>query len=119
MNSVVHFEIGVKDAKTIEFYRKVFGWRIPLDNEWNYGTIEAAGEGTISGGIFQVGDNAPAGYVTVYVRVDDVAASLTKAVAEGGHALYGPQEMPGIGTIAMFSDPEGNMMGLFAPASSH
>jgi hypothetical protein len=110
---VVHFEIGLRDVKNIDFYRKVFGWPIPMDNEWNYGMVEPDGNGSIGGGIFHMKEGA--GYVTVYVAVDDVAASLAKANAQGGKTVDGPRDLPGIGTIAMFTDPEGNIIGLYKP----
>lgn len=110
-NAVVHFEIAVRDAKSVDFYRKVFGWPIPMDNEWNYGMVEPSGERSIGGGIFH--NDEGTGYVTVYVAVDDVAASLAKAVAEGGKTAMEPRDIPGIGTIATFTDPEGNLIGLF------
>lgn len=115
---VVHFEIGLRDAKNIAFYRKVFGWPIPTDNPWNYGIVEPEGENSIGGGIVTLPPDAPSAYVTVYVAVEDVAASLAAANREGGKTLLEPQEIPDVGIIAQFSDPEGNRIGLFRPFST-
>lgn len=109
---VVHFEIALRDAKNIDFYRKVFGWPISLDNPWNYGVVDTEGENSIGGGIFS---DAPEAYVTFYVAVEDVTESLAKANREGGKTLMEPQEISGVGIIAQFSDPEGNRVGLFTP----
>ena len=59
---------------------------------------------------------APEGYeghVTFYVEVDDVEEALKKAESLGGTRMMGPEEIPGVGiTIALFTDPEGHVIGL-------
>ena len=54
-------------------------------------------------------------YVTVYIQVADVQASLDKAAKLGGRVVLPPTPIPGVGTNALFTDPEGNMVGLFKP----
>jgi predicted enzyme related to lactoylglutathione lyase len=51
--------------------------------------------------------------VTFYVMVDDPQAALSKAESLGGKSVMGPTPIPGVGTIAMFLDPEGNCIGLY------
>jgi predicted enzyme related to lactoylglutathione lyase len=52
------------------------------------------------------------GYVTVYVAVPDVEASLQQAESLGGKRLMGPEQvMEGL-EIGMFSDPDGHPFGL-------
>jgi len=53
--------------------------------------------------------------VTVYVQVDDLDEYLTKAVSLGGKTLVPPVDI-GTGTFAWFSDPDGNIIGLWKPA---
>jgi predicted enzyme related to lactoylglutathione lyase len=50
--------------------------------------------------------------VTIYVQVPDLQAALDQAVALGGKVLMPPTEIPGVVTLAMFADPEGNVIGL-------
>ncbi len=50
--------------------------------------------------------------VTFYAQVDDLQAYLDKAERLGGKAVLPPMEIPETVTLAMFSDPEGNLIGL-------
>jgi uncharacterized protein len=66
----------------------------------------------ISGGI---GSEGPGGRVrtTFYVDVPDLQAALDRAVQLGGTVASPPMEIPGTGvSIAQFSDPDGNLIGL-------
>ncbi|MDP9238646.1 MAG: VOC family protein [Chloroflexota bacterium] len=106
---VTHFEIHGKDGKkTQEFYSKLFGWNIDANNPMNYGMI-AAGERGIGGGVTE-SPNAP--MVTFYVEVADLDAALKKAESLGGKTTMPPMEVPGGPKIAMFADPDGNVIGL-------
>jgi predicted enzyme related to lactoylglutathione lyase len=51
--------------------------------------------------------------VTIYVSVADLRASLDKAEELGGKTVVEPMPIPGVGTFAMFQDPDGVMIGLF------
>jgi hypothetical protein len=109
---VVHFEIAGKDAKRLQdFYANLFDWKIDADNPMNYGLV-AAGEGGIGGGIFQGPAEMPA-YLTFYVRVDDLQAYLNKAEGLGGKAVVPPTPIPNVGSFAMFTDPDGHLIGIF------
>lgn len=111
-NPIVHWEITGKDgAKTQEFYRKLFDWKIEVDTAMQYGMVDTGGEG-INGGIMQSPPGAPP-YLTIYVSVDDLQAYLDKAVSLGGTALVPPTPIPNVGAFAMFQDPDGNTVGLF------
>jgi predicted enzyme related to lactoylglutathione lyase len=107
-NPVNHFEIVGKDgAKLQKFYGDLFGWKIDASNPMNYGMVQAE-EGGIGGGV--TGGERPA--VTFYVTVADLAASLKKAESLGGKTVMAPMDVPGGPKIAVFSDPEGNVIGL-------
>ena len=108
-NPVTHFEIIGRDgAKLQKFYSDLFGWNIDANNPMNYGMVAAPDGQGIGGGV--AGGDAPR--TTFYVQVTDPAAALKKAQSMGGKTLMEPQEVPGGPTIAMFSDPEGNVIGL-------
>jgi predicted enzyme related to lactoylglutathione lyase len=109
---VVHWEIGAKDGKKLQdFYAKLFDWKIDADNSMNYGTVMTGGQGGINGGIFQVDEKTPP-YLTFYVSVDDLQSYLDKAVELGGKLIVQPTPIPGVGSFAMFLDPEGICIGL-------
>src|SRR5437763_696985 len=107
---VVHWEIAGKDgAKLQQFYASLFDWNIHVDPQLNYGMAQTGG---IDGGIFTAPENAPP-YVTLYVQVDDLQGYLEKAESLGGKTVVPPMPIPGHGSFAMFSDPDGNTIGLF------
>jgi len=113
-NNVVHFEVHGKDGKRLqEFYTALFGWKIDADNPMQYGIVSAE-SGGISGGISQ---SPTAPMVTFYVAVADLAVALKNAARLGGKTLMEPHAVPGGPTIAMFSDPEGNPIGLLKAES--
>jgi uncharacterized protein len=106
---VVHFEIGCMDsAKTQEFYKKLFDWKIEAMGP---AAMIAAEAGGIAGHITALG-HEPHHYTIFYVDVDDVAACLEKAKSLGGKMLVPPVEIP-TGTFAWMQDPEGNTVGLW------
>ena len=110
---VVHWEIGAKDAQKLQdFYAGLFDWKIDSNNPMSYGMVSTGGQGGINGGIFATQGRMPA-YLTLYVQVDDLQAYLDKAVSLGGKAIVPPTPIPGVGSFAMFHDPEGNLIGLF------
>jgi len=77
---VVHFEIGCRDsAKTQEFYKKLFDWKI---SEMGPAAMIAAESGGIDGHITALGHD-PQHYTIFYVAVDDVAGYLEKAARLG------------------------------------
>jgi predicted enzyme related to lactoylglutathione lyase len=48
-----------------------------------------------------------------YIDVEDLAAYRKKIVAAGGKIHVEEQEVPGMGSFSLFTDPEGRMMGLW------
>ena len=110
---VVHWEIAGKDAaKLQEFYSGIFDWKVNVDEALNYGIVETRGQGGIDGGIFAPPSGA-APYTMFYVHVDDIQQYLDKIESLGGKTMMPPREIPGVGSAAVFSDPDGNSVGLF------
>ncbi len=107
---VVHFEISGPDtAKLNDFYSKVFEWTVNADNPMNYGMVEQGDTG-IGGGIAERGEGDPG--VTIYIEVPDLQAALDAVEAAGGRTVQEPMEVPDMVALAMFADPEGNIVGL-------
>ena len=117
---VVHFEILGKDAdKTQSYYSELFGWNIeplPFENPTQYGLIEREeninGDGIGIGGGVGEAPNGYGGHVTFYVEVPDVEAALAKAESLGGSRMMGPDQVPGGPVIGLFTDPDGNTVGV-------
>ncbi|PYP88768.1 MAG: VOC family protein [Blastocatellia bacterium AA13] len=113
---VVHFEVSVKDGEAgRKFYSELFDWKIDFNNPMHYGLVSTEGKEGIGGGIFEAKDGAPT-YVTFYVQVDDLQSYLSKAEGLGGKTMMPPTQIQDMGSIALFTDPEGNIIGLFQNA---
>ncbi len=122
-NPVVHFEIAGPDGPALQqFYRDLFGWNVEAQGEeFGFYGVAQHNEGGIGGGILQTQEGMPSNYVTAYIQVDDLRAALDKIAAAGGASLMPPMEVdPSVGSIAMFTDPANNCMGLYSqPTGGH
>lgn len=109
-NPVSWFEVCGSDAGALQsFYADLFDWQIDAANPMNYGMV-APSEGGIGGGVGPSQDGSPS--VIWYVAVPDLQAALDKAEELGGKTITPPMDVPGGPTIAYFSDPAGNRIGL-------
>jgi predicted enzyme related to lactoylglutathione lyase len=120
---VVHFEIGCQNSeKSARFYGDLFGWTFnPMGPAQMITNLGQRPDGTkasegIGGHLNSLG-HPPHQYVTIYAMVDDIEATLAKAVKLGGKVCVPKQEVPGMGWFAWFQDPEGNALGLWTPMS--
>lgn len=110
-DKIVHIEVIGKDGKGLQgFYSKLFGWKVDTDNPMNYGTFGADDAG-LGGGIASSQPGEP-NRVTFYVEVEDLDAYPQKAEGLGGNTIMEPSDLPGGPRLAMFTDPEGNIVGL-------
>ena len=117
-NAVVHFELMSKEPEKVSgFYAKVFDWKVTHHPEINYRIVETGAEGEmhgINGGIVKPDQPGPwPGNMLFYILVDDLSKYRDKVVAAGGKIHVEEQEVPGMGTLSLFTDPEGRMMGLW------
>src|SRR5580704_13554955 len=114
---VAYFEIVSPDAaRARAFYTELFGWAADADPAMGgYALVDTrAGEGAIGGGIGGSAEPGEAG-VKIYMRVDDLDAYLERAEKLGGTRVQPPTKLPGeAGSIAVFTDPDGNQVGLWA-----
>ena len=123
MGRVVHFEIHCSDLDRAErFYTGVFGWQI---SRWEAGPIDyrliATGQDDapgINGALTaREGDAGPGmtGYVNT-IEVDDLAETQRRIGECGGTVVREPASIPGVGTVAYFTDTEDNVFGALQPA---
>jgi uncharacterized protein len=108
---VTHFEIISRNGDSMKsFYAKLFGWEIDSSNPMNYGLVKPEGKG-IGGGIAST-EGGSESYVAVYAEVPDPQATLDMAVAMGARVIVPVTEIPNMVTFAIFTDPDGNKMGI-------
>jgi predicted enzyme related to lactoylglutathione lyase len=94
------------------FYTKVFGWATRTRGDGHKAFDDATGN---VGGTWVLGrtpSREPS--VLVYVMVDDIEATLKRIVGGGGQiATPRAPAGPGGGMFATFTDPVGNLLGLY------
>jgi len=114
---VAYFEITSADAAAAQkFYESLFDWKLAADPDMDgYAMVDTgAGDDAISGGIGPAQGDEDAG-IKIYVRVEDLDHHLSRAEELGGQRVLEPMELPGgYGSIAAFTDPDGNVVGLWA-----
>ncbi len=110
-NPVTHFEIVGADPQGLQaFYRDAFGWEVMPAGPTYAMVLPHAGAG-INGGVGAAPEGG-ASRVTVYVEVDDLHAALERIQGLGGRTITPPLDVPNGPNIALFSDPEGHVIGL-------
>jgi uncharacterized protein len=114
---VAFFEITSPDHERAQkFYAELFGWQVAADPAMGgYGLVDTgAGEDAIGGGIGP-GEGTDDKGLKIYMRVDDLDAYLDRAEKLGGKRLVPPTDLPGdYGRFAIFTDPDGNQVGLWS-----
>lgn len=121
-DKVSWFEMPADDVKRAsEFYGKVFGWATPpMGDDATFALTVKADEngnpteiGGINGGFHKrqgASDAAP----VVNIHVDDIDAKLEAVEAAGGRVIQPRTEVGEYGlSMALFSDTEGNVMGVY------
>lgn len=113
-NPIAHFAIHADDctrAKT--FYETTFGWTFEPWGPPNFWLIHTE-PGAIHGALQQrrapVTGQGMIGF-ECSIAVEDVKNTAKTIVANGGKVTMGPFEIQGVGTLVMFEDTEGNVVG--------
>ena len=124
-DKVVHFEIPADELdRARAFYQEAFGWTInaipelgydivettPVDNETNLPTEL----GAINGGMML--REPPITGPVIVIGVDNIDATLRRLEELGGKTEIPKQAVADMGFAAYFSDPEGNIVGLWESA---
>lgn len=113
MPKVVHFEIIAENPENVmSFYSDVFGWKhTKWDGPMEYWMIDG-GEGQgIGGGVARQSEEWAGGIVNT-IDVDSVETYVEKVEKAGGVVAVPKMAIPGIGWMAYFKDPEGNLFGI-------
>lgn len=121
-DKVSWFEMPADDVKRVsEFYGKVFGWATPpMGDDATFALTVKADEngnptevGGINGGFHKRQGASDAGPV-VNIHVDDIDAKLAAVEAAGGRVIQPRTEVGEYGlSMALFSDTESNVMGVY------
>lgn len=113
-NPFAHVELSTDDVKKAKkFYSSVFAWKLNDMPAMAYTMIDVSGG--VGGGLQKKqASEQPTAWLP-YVQVDDVKATMAKVLKAGGKAMLEYQEVGDMGSIAIFVDPQGATLGLWAP----
>ncbi len=118
---VVHFEIPFDDGERARgFYKELFGWQVMEMPEMSYAIVMSGPSndqgptesGFINGGMLSRQQAATSGPVLV-VDVDSIDQTLERIGGMGGSTVVGKTPVGDMGFAAYFTDPEGNVIGLW------
>lgn len=121
---IVHFEMPYEDEeRATKFYGDLFGWQVMPMPGMGY-TIVMTGPtdqesgptepGFINGGLFK--RDEPGRGPNVVIDVEDIDATLAAVEAAGGTTQQAKEPVGDMGFAAYFTDPEGNLVGLWETA---
>ena len=100
----------------MDFYHKVFNWKVFISPDADYLAIFEIEDNTeFVGGGFLLSDEIPTTTsILLYIHTDDIETTLEKVSANGGKIVSKKYALPGNhGYAGKFSDPFGNVLGLF------
>jgi uncharacterized protein len=108
---ICYIEIPATDIqRSAEFYQKVFGWQIRRRGDGSTAFDDSVGE--VSGTWVLGRPAATAPGPLIYVMVDSVAKTVDAVTANGGEIVQ-PIGADAPEITARFSDPAGNVLGLY------
>jgi predicted enzyme related to lactoylglutathione lyase len=110
-NNIQHIEWTTRDPGRLRsFFARIFDWEF-REAMPGYTMIDGVG------GIFAAPDpQMPIG-VTPYVNVADLAEKEKRITEAGGRIHKSRQEVGGMGSFTIFSDPDGNMLAMWQAAA--
>jgi predicted enzyme related to lactoylglutathione lyase len=109
--AILHIEFKSSDfARTSDFYAKLFDWHTEQNASGSYMKADSA-DGP-SGGWVRA-DLVQSPGPIAYLPVDDLPAKLDAVERAGGRVLVRSMPFAGGGEVALFADPDGNVLGLW------
>ena len=98
------------DARSAEFYERVFAWRIRRRGDGRIAFDDTTGQ--VSGAFIPGRPPATTPGLLIYIMVDSVAATIETVVKHGGEIVQ-PIGADAPEITARFRDPGGNVIGLY------
>ena len=97
-----------------EYYGKLFGWKIEVSPDPQYGgyAIAKIGDKDVAGIGPQMSPEAPTAW-TVYIGSQDAADTAKKVEAAGGKVVVPPMEVGDQGSMVILQDPSGAFLGVW------
>ena len=112
---ICYIEIPALDIKqSVSFDQGVFAWEIRERGNGSIAFDDAVGQ--VSGTWIIGRPPSPTPGILIYIMCDSVAATIDAVIAHGGKIVQ-PIGMDAPETTARFSDPAGNVFGLYQEPS--
>ena len=113
---ICYIEIPALDVnRSASFYKEVFGWHIRQRGDGSVAFDDGAGE--VSGTWVVSRQAATEPGFLIYIMVDSVADTIEMVMSSGG-TIVQPIGMDAPEITARFSDPAGNVVGLYQEPAS-
>jgi len=108
---ICYLEIPAIDVSvSVKFYKEVFDWQVRQRGDGSIAFDDTVGE--VSGTWVTGRQPSREPGILIYIMVDSVAAAIEAVVASGGKIVQ-PIGMDAPEITARFSDPAGNVFGLY------
>ena len=114
-NPIVFWELASTDAdKSVEFFRKVFGWDIRFSEKLGFyeAPVGKASDYFSMGYIFTL-SKPRLPFLTLYILVDDIEAKAALIEESGGLVTEPPHDIGSGAYICLFNDPSGVTFAMF------
>jgi len=118
-NKPAWVDLSTSDAAASrEFYSKLFGWKIEVNPDPQYGGYGMANVGgkQVAGIGPKMSPEAPTAW-SVYIGTDDADDLAKKVQAAGGKVIAPPFDVGDQGRMAVFQDPTGAVISAWQPGT--
>ena len=109
--SICWRELATRDLPaSLEFYSKLFGWNLPQTKVTPMDYKEIQMDNVAYGGMMAIDENWPAevpSHWTTYIAVANADETIEKITANGGGVRVPAFDAPGVGRMAVVTDPTG------------
>jgi hypothetical protein len=112
-------DLSTPDAKRAsDFYSKLLGWQISADRKDPSGYLHIKNGEDFIGGIPPSAHRQPGvqAHWMIYIQVDDVDATASKAKEMGAKLHLPPMTIEGFGRMSVIADPQGAVFAIFKSA---
>ena len=109
--SICWRELATRDLPaSLEFYSKLFGWDLPQTKVTPMDYKEIQMDNVAYGGMMPMDENWPAevpSHWSTYIAVANADETIEKITANGGGVRVPAFDAPGVGRMAVVTDPTG------------
>ena len=108
---ICYIEIPATDiSRSADFYTKVFGWKTRMRGDGHLAFDDGVGQ--VSGVWVTKRKPSPEPGLLIYIMIDDVNTTI-KSIVDNGGKIVQQVGMDAPEITARFSDPGGNVLGLY------